>query len=95
MKSILQLVNYLEIPISLSLSSNNKSILTSSIGFLKPKTIYTISIGDGLKGANQSIFSPKNSKFKTNAGDLKIISLTFEDSEQTKTGLTVNVPLDF
>lgn len=83
------------VDITTSLNSGNKNLVIFPVGLLKANTEYTVSISDGLKGANQSIFSGKNIKFKTNAGDLKIISLTFENSEQTKTGRTVNVPLDF
>jgi hypothetical protein len=81
--------------ITTSLNSGNKNLVIFPVGLLKTNTEYTVSISDGLKGANQSTFSGKNIKFKTNAGDLKIISLIFENSEQTKTGGTVNVPLDF
>ncbi|MCH6234270.1 glucoamylase family protein [Cognataquiflexum rubidum] len=83
------------VDITTSLNSGNKNLVIFPVGLLKTNTEYTVSITDGLKGANQSIFSGKNIKFKTTAGDLKIISLTFENSEQTKTGRTVNVPLDF
>lgn len=83
------------VDITTSLNSGNKNLVIFPVGLLKTNTEYTVSITDGLKGANQSTFSGKNIKFKTNAGDLKIISLTFENSEQTKTGRTVNVPLDF
>lgn len=93
--SISLLENEQETPVSLSLKPDKKTILISPAGFLKVNTIYTISISDALKGANQNTFRGKDIKFKTNAGELKILSLTFENSEQTKTGRTVNVPLDF
>lgn len=83
------------VDITTSLNSGNKNLVIFPVGLLKTNTEYTVSITDGLKGANQSTFSGKKIKFKTNAGDLKIISLTFENSEQTKKGRTVNVPLDF
>lgn len=83
------------VDITTSLNSGNKNLVIFPVGLLKTNSEYTVSITDGLKGANQSTFSEKNVKFLTKVGDLKIISLSFENSEQTKTGRIVNVPLDF
>jgi hypothetical protein len=78
-----------------SLASQNRNIVIFPTGLLKVNTTYTISISDNLKGANQGSFPGKEIKFKTIAGDLQILSMVFENSEQTKTGRTVNVPLVF
>jgi hypothetical protein len=83
------------VSIQISLNSGNRNIVIFPTGLLKTSTVYTISISDNLKGANQYIFSAKEIKFKTIAGDLQILSLEFENSQQTKTGRTVNVPLGF
>jgi hypothetical protein len=83
------------VDITTGLNSGNRNAVIFPVGLLKTNTEYTVSISDGLKGANQSTFFGKNINFKTNPGDLKIISLTFENSEQTNTGRTVDVPLDF
>ena len=93
--SILLLENTRETPVSLTLNQDNKTILITPAGFLKVNNIYTISISKGLKGTDGTTFSGKEVKFKTVDAGLEVISLAFENSEQTKTGRTVNVPLNF
>lgn len=93
--SILLFENNQVVDVTMSFNSGNKNIVIFPVGILKMNTEYTISISEGLKGANNSTFSGKEIRFKTNAGELQVLSLTFENSEQTQTGRTVNVPLDF
>ena len=93
--SITLFENDQEVDITVNLNSGNKNVVIFPVGLLKTNTVYTISVSDNLKGANQSTFPGKEVKFKTNAGDLQVLSMTFENSEQTKTGRTVNVPLNF
>lgn len=93
--SVMLLENGQEVALTLSLNSGNKNIVVFPIGLLKNNTEYTISISENLKGANQAAFAGEEVRFKTQAGDLQVLSMVFDDSEQTKTGRTVNVPLDF
>jgi hypothetical protein len=93
--SIFLFENGQAVDITISLNSGNKNIVIFPVGILKMNTEYTISISEGLRAANNSTFSGKEIKFKTNAGELQVLSLVFENSEQTKTGRTVNVPLNF
>ncbi|MCL6259887.1 Ig-like domain-containing protein [Aquiflexum sp. TKW24L] len=83
------------VTISTSLISNNRNIVIYPVGLLKNNTVYRIGISNSLKSANQSNFVGQEISFKTVFGGLQIVSLTIQDSEQTKTARTVNVPLDF
>jgi hypothetical protein len=93
--SISLLENERETPVSLSLKPDKKTILIAPFGFLKVNTVYTILISEGLRGTDGAKFLGKEVKFKTVNAGLQLISLAFENSEETKTGRTVNVPLNF
>jgi len=78
-----------------NLISDNKTIIVNPIGALKTGTVYRLSISDQISGANGSDFPGKEIQFKTVSGDLQVVSFNIEESDQTRTGRIVNVPLAF
>ncbi|ERM80638.1 hypothetical protein P872_12540 [Rhodonellum psychrophilum GCM71 = DSM 17998] len=84
-----------EIELTTTLIADNKNIILYPKGILKTNTLYKIVISDNLKGANKSPFAGKEIRFKTKIGALELVSFDLENSDQTKTGRIINVPLDF
>lgn len=83
------------VDISTSLISDNKTIILYSSGVLKTNTWYRLVITEALAGINRGVFPGKDIQFKTVLGDLQLVSINIEDSEETKTGRIFNVPVDF
>lgn len=81
--------------ITTSLISDNKTVIVNPIGVLKNGTIYRLSVSDQIQGANGNNFTGQEIQFKTVLGDLQVVSINIEASEETRTGRIVNVPLDF
>lgn len=81
--------------ITTSLISDNKTVLLNPIGVLKQGTTYRLVLSDQIQGANGSNFPGKEIQFRTALGDLQMVSLNIADSEVTRTGRIVNVPLAF
>lgn len=76
---------------TVTLTSQNKSATLSVNGLLTDNTTYTVTLNSQLKSSNGTGITPTSFNFKTQAGELTLVSLSINDQEITGTPLVQNV----
>lgn len=64
-----------EVNKTISLSSQGKSALIAVNGLLQNSTVYTVSLNDALKSTSGASITPTSFQFRTQAGDLDLVSV--------------------
>ncbi len=83
-----------QVNFSTNLINQNKSVIIYPSGALKNNTVYRILLTDQLRGANGNAIITQNLYFKTQIGDLTLVSFTIQDAEELRPDRLVNVPLE-
>ncbi|PWL28977.1 glucoamylase family protein [uncultured Roseivirga sp.] len=74
-KGIKLLAGTQEITKTVSLSAQGKSALLSVNGILENNTVYTVSLTDELRSADGATITPTSFQFRTQAGELELVSV--------------------
>jgi hypothetical protein len=77
-----------------SLSSQGKSVTLATSGLLLDNTVYTVDLNSQLKSSSGASTTATSFSFKTQAGELRLISLNINDQEISGSPRVQNVPTD-
>ncbi|MCC5927939.1 MAG: Ig-like domain-containing protein [Cyclobacteriaceae bacterium] len=80
---------------NITLQNDGRSAVIRPVGVLQQNTWYTIEINQGLKSTRGITFAGKTIRFRTLANALQLVSVTFDESIETRAGRIVDVPLNF
>ena len=83
-----------EVSIAVSVLADGHTVVIDPDEFLRPKNLYTIVIGGGLRGDSGQGFEARQIQFETSLASLAIVSATIGNQDITGAERITDVPLD-
>ena len=87
--------NVTQVNLSTTLTGGSRTLMVYPDGALMKNTAYRLNISNSLKSANGARYEGQEVNFRTQVGNLEVISLNIAHAEEIIPGRIVNVPLDF